>query len=180
MPSLNVNPRVGQLCVGGGCAVCWSRSPPKAARQYIASSEVSVPKGWESFSWIEFLSMRNVQEDNVNRGEVEQLVDSFPGQSIDFFGALRARVYDDMVRGFITDLGIENLGKRLVNSKEGKVTFEKPTMNVDILMKYGNLLVQEQDNVKRVQLADAYLAGAELAGAQGTSLPEEVGASASN
>ncbi|WP_419608244.1 hypothetical protein, partial [Vibrio anguillarum] len=24
-----------------------------------------------------------------------QLVDAFPGQSIDFFGALRARVYDD-------------------------------------------------------------------------------------
>ncbi len=37
------------------------------------------------------------QEDAVNRGDVEHLVDTFPGQSIDFFGALRARVYDDMV-----------------------------------------------------------------------------------
>jgi hypothetical protein len=37
------------------------------------------------------------QEDNVNRGDVETLVDAFPGQSIDFFGALRARVYDDKV-----------------------------------------------------------------------------------
>ena len=26
-------------------------------------------------------------------------MDAFPGQSIDFFGALRARVYDDKVRG---------------------------------------------------------------------------------
>jgi len=34
----------------------------------------------------------------VSRGEVEVLVDAFPGQSIDFFGALRARVYDDKVR----------------------------------------------------------------------------------
>jgi hypothetical protein len=33
----------------------------------------------------------------VPRGEVEQIVDAFPGQSIDFFGALRARVYDDKV-----------------------------------------------------------------------------------
>lgn len=114
------------------------------------------------------------QEDNINRGQVEELVDTFPGQSIDFFGALRARVYDDMVRGFISDLGIENLGKRLVNSKEGKVTFERPTMTLPILMKYGNLLVQEQDNVKRVQLADAYMSGAHLAGAEGSSLPEEV------
>jgi hypothetical protein len=32
--------------------------------------------------------------------------------------------------------------------------------------------VDEQDNVKRVQLADAYMAGAELAGTGGSSLPE--------
>jgi len=114
------------------------------------------------------------QEDGVNRGEVEELVDAFPGQSIDFFGALRARVYDDKVRTFVGDLGMENLGKRLVNSKEGKVTFEKPEMNKDILLKYGNLLVDEQDNVKRVQLADSYLSGAALAGRGGTSMPEAV------
>jgi len=29
---------------------------------------------------------------------VEQIVDTFPGQSIDFFGAMRSRVYDDKVR----------------------------------------------------------------------------------
>jgi len=32
--------------------------------------------------------------------------------------------------------------------------------------------VEEQENVKRVQLADAYLDGAELAGVSGSSLPE--------
>ena len=52
---------------------------------------------------------------------MESLVDTFPGQSIDFFGALRARVYDDKVREFVKDLGVENIGKRLVNSREGKV-----------------------------------------------------------
>ena len=31
------------------------------------------------------------QHDGVNRQEVEELVDTFPGQSIDFFGALRVR-----------------------------------------------------------------------------------------
>ena len=45
------------------------------------------------------------KEDNVNRGEVEQVVDTFPGQSIDFFGALRARVYDDKVRIMGRDAG---------------------------------------------------------------------------
>lgn len=33
----------------------------------------------------------------MSRSDVERLVDAFPGQSIDFFGALRARVYDDKV-----------------------------------------------------------------------------------
>lgn len=96
-------------------------------------------------------------DDAVNRQDVEQLVDTFPGQSIDFFGALRARVYDEQVRNFIQSIGVENLGKRLVNSREGKVNFEKPRMTLDILMKFGKALVQEQENVKRVQLADEYM-----------------------
>lgn len=111
------------------------------------------------------------QYDNVNREDVEELVDSFPGQSIDFFGALRARVYDDKVRDWISKTGIENIGKMLVNSREA-VEFEKPVMQLSTLMKYGNLLVEEQENVKRVQLADEYLSGAALAGSGGTSLPE--------
>jgi hypothetical protein len=111
------------------------------------------------------------QFDNVDRADVEELVDSFPGQSIDFFGALRARVYDDKVREWITKTGVEAMGPKLVNNRE-KVEFEKPSMPLSTLMKYGNLLVEEQENVKRVQLADEYLSGAALAGSGGTSLPE--------
>ena len=109
------------------------------------------------------------KDDNVSQSAVEQLVDTFPGQSIDFFGALRARVYDDQIRKFIVDTGIENLGKRLINSKQGAVNFEKPQMSVDTLLKYGRMLEAEQENVKRVQLADAYLDGAVLAGKAGSS-----------
>ena len=47
-------------------------------------------------------------------------------------------------------------------------------MTLDTLLEYGNAVVQEQENVKRVQLADAYLSGAELAGSGGTSMPEAV------
>ena len=64
------------------------------------------------------------------------------------------------------------MGKRLINSKEGQVHFEKPAMNLDILMKYGQSVVMEQENVKRVQLAEEYMSGASLAGSSGTSLPE--------
>ena len=72
----------------------------------------------------------------------------------------------------MTEIGVENLGKRLINSREGKVEFERPNMPIEVLIKYGRMLVEEQDNVKRVQLADAYLAGAELAGSGGSSMPE--------
>ncbi|KAK4480261.1 hypothetical protein RD792_013327 [Penstemon davidsonii] len=100
--------------------------------------------------------------DNVSEEAVVKLVDSFPGQSIDFFGALRARVYDDEVRKWIGGVGVDNIGKKLVNSREGPPTFEQPKMTLEKLLEYGNMLVQEQENVKRVQLADQYLATAAL------------------
>jgi len=112
------------------------------------------------------------QDDNLPMDAIATMVDTFPGQSIDFFGALRARVYDDCVRAFIGEIGVEALGKRLINSREGAVTFQKPHMDVQTLLNYGKLLVDEQEAVKTVQLADAYLDGAVLAGAAGSSAPD--------
>ncbi|KAG6488844.1 hypothetical protein ZIOFF_050098 [Zingiber officinale] len=100
--------------------------------------------------------------DNVPQEDIVKLVDTFPGQSIDFFGALRARVYDDEVRKWIANIGVDKVGKKLVNSLEGPPTFEQPPMSLDKLMEYGKMLVQEQENVKRVQLADKYLSEAAL------------------
>lgn len=100
--------------------------------------------------------------DHVPEEDIVKLVGTFSGQSIDFFGAIRARVYDDEVRKWISGVGVENIGKRLVNLKEGPLTFEQPKMTLDKLLEYGNMLVQEQENVKRVQLADKYLSEAAL------------------
>merc|ERR1712157_610613 len=88
------------------------------------------------------------KDDDIGEVAIERLVDAFPNQSIDFFGALRARIYDDLVRGFIGETGLENLSSRLVNSREGPPTFAPPQMDVESLMRYGNLLVEEQENVK--------------------------------
>merc|ERR1712118_248615 len=74
------------------------------------------------------------QPDDIALSDVEKLVDAFPGQSIDFFGALRARIYDDKVREFVIAHGIENLGKQLVNRRDGKVQMEKPFINVKSLI----------------------------------------------
>ena len=43
------------------------------------------------------------------------------------------------VREWIGGIGVENMGKRLVNSKEGKVEFDKPSMPLSTLMHYGEL-----------------------------------------
>ncbi|KAF1869057.1 hypothetical protein Lal_00048337 [Lupinus albus] len=102
------------------------------------------------------------RSDNVPEEDVVKIVDTFPGQSIDFFGALRARVYDDEVRKWIGSVGVESIGKKLVNSKEGPPTFEQPEMTLAKLLEYGYMLVQEQENVKRVQLSDKYLKEAAL------------------
>ncbi|XP_050370491.1 ribulose bisphosphate carboxylase/oxygenase activase, chloroplastic-like [Argentina anserina] len=108
--------------------------------------------------------------DNIPEEDVVKIVDTFPGQSIDFFGALRARVYDDEVRKWISGVGVDGIGKKLVNSKDGLPTFEQPKMTVEKLLEYGNMLVQEQDNVKRVQLADTYLSQAALGDANRDSI----------
>ncbi|XP_061363707.1 ribulose bisphosphate carboxylase/oxygenase activase 2, chloroplastic-like [Gastrolobium bilobum] len=108
--------------------------------------------------------------DNVADEDIVKLVDTFPGQSIDFFGALRARVYDDEVRKWISGIGVDGIGKRLVNSKEGPPTFDQPKMTLSKLLEYGNMLVQEQENVKRVQLADKYMSEAALGDANQDSI----------
>ncbi|CAA0836745.1 Ribulose bisphosphate carboxylase/oxygenase activase- chloroplastic [Striga hermonthica] len=75
---------------------------------------------------------------------------------------IRQRVYDDEVRKWIGGVGVEKIGSKLVNSREGPPTFEQPKMTLEKLLEYGFMLVQEQENVKRVQLADKYLKEAAL------------------
>jgi len=113
------------------------------------------------------------KEDGISEDDVATIVDTFPGQTIDFFGALRSKVYDDKIREFIQQEGIDKLAKQLVNTRE-KPNFVKPQMTLNMLLTYGNLLVEEQENVKRVQLSTEYLDGASLAGSDGTSMPEAI------
>lgn len=74
-------------------------------------------------------------------------------------------MYDDEVRQWITSVGVENVGKKLVNSREKLPEFKQPKMTLKKLLEYGNMLVQEQENVKRVQLSDKYLKEAALGNA---------------
>ncbi len=98
-------------------------------------------------------------EDGLSRREVEQFVDTFLDQSIDFFSALRSRIYDEQIRQFIYDIGLENVSQRIVNSTEAPPQFRKPDFSLSHLIEMGNLMVSEQKRVSESNLVDAYNRG---------------------
>lgn len=95
-------------------------------------------------------------EDGLSAQEVTQLVDAFPDQAIDFFSALRSRVYDEQIRRFIHETGIERVSLRVVNSTEGPPVFQKPDFRLSHLLESGNFMVQEQQRVESSRLVHEY------------------------
>lgn len=98
-------------------------------------------------------------QDGLSASEIEQFVDTFIDQAIDFFGALRSRIYDEIIREFIHKVGIERVSSHVVNSAEGSPTFLKPDFRLSRLIEFGNLMVQEQQRVKNSRLVEEYNAG---------------------
>jgi len=97
--------------------------------------------------------------DGLSPGEIEQLVDSFPAQSIDFFSALRSRIYDEQIRDFIHHIGIDKVSKRLVNSVEAPPEFAHPNFQLSHLIEIGNLMVGEQHKIQEMRLVEEYNQG---------------------
>lgn len=95
-------------------------------------------------------------EDGLSQGEIEQLVDTFSHQSIDFFSALRSRIYDEQIRDFIHQIGYEKISMRVVNSVEPPPEFKKPDFSLSHLIESGNLMVGEQKRVETSHLVDEY------------------------
>jgi ribulose bisphosphate carboxylase small subunit len=95
-------------------------------------------------------------EDGLPRQQIEQLVDTFPGQPIDFFSALRSRIYDEQILHFIQKIGFERISSRIVNSAEEPPTFPKPNFNLSRLIEFGNLLRGEQKQVENMGLVREY------------------------
>ena len=94
--------------------------------------------------------------DHIARRDIEQLVDSFPDQSIDFYGALRSRLYDEQVRKLIQDVGLDRISMRVVNSAEAPPEFHKPDFTLSHLLELGQLMVGEQKRLKEMRLVDEY------------------------
>jgi ribulose bisphosphate carboxylase small subunit len=96
------------------------------------------------------------EADGVNRSAVETLVDTFPTQSIDFYGAVRSRLYDEQVKALIDEVGLDRISQRVVNSDQSAPIFRKPNFNLPHLLEVGNQLVAEQKRVQEMGLAEQY------------------------
>ena len=95
-------------------------------------------------------------EDGLSAREIEQLVDTFPNQAIDFFSALRARIYDEQILQFIDEVGLDRVSGRVVNSAEGPPKFAKPEFKISRLIEFGKLMQAEQEQVEKMRLAREY------------------------
>ena len=95
------------------------------------------------------------EPDGLSHRDIEQLVDTFPNQAIDFYGALRSRIYDEQISHFIHSVGFENISKRVVNTTSPP-QFQKPDFSLPHLIEVGRQLVREQDRVRDMQLVREY------------------------
>ncbi len=94
-------------------------------------------------------------EDGLSQSDVVKLVDRFTGQSVDFFGALRSRLYDEQIEHFIDKVGVDKVSARVVNSKEPP-QFQKPDFSLPHLLEQGELIVKEQQRLQNMRLAREY------------------------
>ena len=96
------------------------------------------------------------QVNEVAQADIERLVDTFPEQSIDFYGALRSRLYDEQVQRLVDEVGIDRISLRVVNSAEAPPEFRSPDFSLPHLIEVGHQMVQEQNRVRDMRLAEEY------------------------
>jgi SpoVK/Ycf46/Vps4 family AAA+-type ATPase len=94
--------------------------------------------------------------DGLQQDEIVRLVDRFSTQAVDFYGAVRARLYDEQVRKYIHEVGIDRVSASVVNSVTGKPAFAKPYISLARLIEFGDALQQEQKTVENNRLVDEY------------------------
>jgi len=101
------------------------------------------------------------EQDRLSRQEIERLVEQFPNQSIDFFGALRSRLYDEQVRSFIHQVGLQKVSTYLANKSGPVPEFKNPSFSLSRLIEFGNLIVREQQRIQEMRLVEEYTGGTE-------------------
>ena len=99
--------------------------------------------------------------DGLSQSHIEQLVNHFADQSIDFFGALRSRLYDEQVRQFIEQIGLGQISTHLINTTQKTPPLQKINMTLPHLIEQGELMTQETQQIHHTQLAKEYIKSSE-------------------
>eukprot|EP00199_Chlamydomonas_sp_CCMP681_P000608 CAMPEP_0119103428 /NCGR_PEP_ID=MMETSP1180-20130426/1857_1 /TAXON_ID=3052 ORGANISM="Chlamydomonas cf sp, Strain CCMP681" /NCGR_SAMPLE_ID=MMETSP1180 /ASSEMBLY_ACC=CAM_ASM_000741 /LENGTH=461 /DNA_ID=CAMNT_0007087915 /DNA_START=56 /DNA_END=1442 /DNA_ORIENTATION=- len=105
-------------------------------------------------------------DDGLSPDDVSALLKRFPEQPLDFFGALRASVYDNQIRSWIEkdviggvithdNCNLTALSQRLLKKKELPI-FTEVELSLQGLMQEGLRLEKEQQNVKDHHLSQDY------------------------
>ena len=94
-------------------------------------------------------------EDGLPQSDIVKLVETFSEQSVDFYGALRSRLYDEQIEAFIEKVGVSKVSSRVVNGKEPP-EFQKPNFSLPHLIEQGHLIVREQQRLQEMRLANEY------------------------
>jgi ribulose bisphosphate carboxylase small subunit/SpoVK/Ycf46/Vps4 family AAA+-type ATPase len=94
-------------------------------------------------------------EDGLSPSDVVTLVDHFRGQAVDFYGALRSRLYDEQIERFIASVGVEKVGSKVVNTLKPP-EFQRPDFSLGHLIEQGDLIVKEQQRLQEMRLVREY------------------------
>ncbi|XP_047939111.1 ribulose bisphosphate carboxylase/oxygenase activase, chloroplastic [Salvia hispanica] len=103
---------------------------------------------------------RMYEKDGITKDEVVSIVQEFPNQALDFYGALRSRTYDRSILEWVNDAGgAEDLGTRLLKQKrDGKLpVFTPPQQTLEALLESGYDLIKEQKLIMETKLSKEYL-----------------------
>ncbi|MGD1937527.1 MAG: AAA family ATPase [Cyanophyceae cyanobacterium] len=100
---------------------------------------------------------------SLPKGDVGQLLDRFSEQSVDFFGAIKSRAYDQWVEKWMEEVGLENLSSRLAKAQSGRnstgTTLPTPTLpplTLAAAIAHGEELETEQRKIQELHLVEAY------------------------
>lgn len=107
------------------------------------------------------------KDDGLTESDMGTLLDRFPHQPLDFFGALRSSTYDNQIREWIEhdiiggriaeeNENLKEMTKRLLSQK-GLPVFKPVKLSVKMLVQEGERLENEQQMVKNLKLSDEYL-----------------------
>ncbi|XP_062112877.1 ribulose bisphosphate carboxylase/oxygenase activase, chloroplastic [Humulus lupulus] len=103
---------------------------------------------------------RMYEKDGISKDEVINIVNTFPNQALDFYGALRSRTYDRSISKWVDDIGgVENLGNTLLKRRkqEKLPVFTPPKQTIEALLESGYSLIKEQQLIMETKLSKEYM-----------------------